>query len=83
MSRPNVLFILTDDRRCGTISALGNPEIHPPNLDRAAGCFRDESGKYGAQYRQAYRDYGATALRGVDAPKRKSLTNQLASLGKK
>ncbi len=36
MSRPNVLFILTDDQRYGTISALGNPEIHTPNLDRIA-----------------------------------------------
>lgn len=29
----NVLFILTDDQRVGTIHALGNPEIHTPNLD--------------------------------------------------
>ncbi len=32
--RPNVLFILTDDQRYGTIHALGNSEINTPNLDR-------------------------------------------------
>ena len=36
MSHPNVLFILTDDQRYGTIGALGNPEIRTPNLDRLA-----------------------------------------------
>lgn len=32
--RPNVLFLLTDDQRCGTIHALGNEEIQTPNMDR-------------------------------------------------
>ena len=32
--RPNVLFILTDDQRAGTIHALGNEQIITPNLDR-------------------------------------------------
>ncbi len=32
--RPNVVFILTDDQRYGTIRALGNNEINTPNLDR-------------------------------------------------
>ena len=32
--RPNVLFLLTDDQRYGTIHALGNPEINTPNLDK-------------------------------------------------
>ena len=32
--RPNVLFLLTDDQRYGTIHALGNPEIQTPNMDR-------------------------------------------------
>ncbi len=32
--RPNVLLIVTDDQRPDTISALGNPIIHTPNLDR-------------------------------------------------
>lgn len=33
-SRPNILFILTDDQRWDTIHALGNNEIQTPNLDR-------------------------------------------------
>lgn len=33
-NRPNVLFILTDDQRAGTIHALGNEQIITPNLDR-------------------------------------------------
>jgi arylsulfatase A-like enzyme len=32
--RPNILFILADDQRWDTIGALGNWEIHTPNLDR-------------------------------------------------
>lgn len=31
--KKNVIFILTDDQRYNTIHALGNPEIHTPNLD--------------------------------------------------
>jgi len=31
--RPNILFLLTDDQRFDTIRALGNDEIHTPNLD--------------------------------------------------
>ena len=34
MKRPNILFIVTDDQRFDTIRALGNGEIHTPNLDR-------------------------------------------------
>lgn len=34
MTRPNVLFILTDDQRFDTISGLGNPAIDTPNFDR-------------------------------------------------
>ncbi len=33
-SRPNVLLILSDDQRPDTISALGNPAIRTPTLDR-------------------------------------------------
>jgi arylsulfatase A-like enzyme len=33
-ARPNILLILSDDQRWDTIGALGNPEIHTPNLDR-------------------------------------------------
>ncbi len=32
--RPNVLFFFTDDQREDTISALGNPHIQTPNLDK-------------------------------------------------
>ncbi len=32
-ARPNVLVFFTDDQRASTIHALGNPEIHTPNLD--------------------------------------------------
>ena len=32
--KPNILFILTDDQRAGTIHALGNDEIKTPNMDR-------------------------------------------------
>lgn len=34
VSRPNVVFIFTDDQRFDTIAALGNPVIKTPNLDR-------------------------------------------------
>ncbi len=33
-SRPNIVFIFTDDQRFDTLSAVGNPEIETPNLDR-------------------------------------------------
>jgi arylsulfatase A-like enzyme len=33
-SKPNILFLLTDDQRFDTIHALGNPEISTPNMDR-------------------------------------------------
>ncbi|MFW5858185.1 MAG: sulfatase-like hydrolase/transferase [Planctomycetota bacterium] len=36
MTRPNVLFLFTDDQRFDTMSAMGNPEIETPNLDRLA-----------------------------------------------
>lgn len=35
-TRPNLVFILTDDQRYDTISALGNRHIHTPNLDLLA-----------------------------------------------
>ncbi len=34
MNRPNVLFIMTDQQRFDTISALGNTHIYTPNYDR-------------------------------------------------
>lgn len=33
-SKPNILFLFTDDQRYDTIRALGNDEIHTPNMDR-------------------------------------------------
>lgn len=33
-SRPNVLFVMTDQQRFDTIAGLGNTHIHTPNLDR-------------------------------------------------
>ncbi|MCZ7647167.1 MAG: sulfatase-like hydrolase/transferase [Planctomycetota bacterium] len=36
MSRPNILFLLTDQQRFDTLGALGNPSIRTPNLDRLA-----------------------------------------------
>ena len=45
-SRPNVLFLFTDDQRADSIAALGNPEIKTPNLDRLA--------KSGFVFRNAY-----------------------------
>jgi arylsulfatase A-like enzyme len=35
-SRPNILFLFTDDQRFDTIHALGNAAIQTPNLDRLA-----------------------------------------------
>lgn len=32
--KKNILFLITDDQRFDTIHALGNREIHTPNLDR-------------------------------------------------
>lgn len=34
MSRPNVLFVMTDQQRFDTIAALGNTHVATPNLDR-------------------------------------------------
>lgn len=33
-TRPNVLFVMTDQQRFDTIAGLGNPLIHTPNFDR-------------------------------------------------
>jgi arylsulfatase len=34
MTRPDILFIMTDQQRFDTIAALGNSRIYTPNLDR-------------------------------------------------
>jgi arylsulfatase A-like enzyme len=36
-SRPNILFILTDDHRWDAMSCMGHPFIRTPHLDRIAG----------------------------------------------
>jgi len=36
--RPNVIFILTDDQRYGTIGALGNDQIQTPRIDELVEC---------------------------------------------
>ncbi|TFH06417.1 MAG: choline-sulfatase [Spirochaetales bacterium] len=33
-TRPNIVFLFTDDQRFDTVAALGNPEVRTPNLDR-------------------------------------------------
>ncbi len=32
--KPNIVLLFTDDQRYNTIHALGNPDIHTPNMDR-------------------------------------------------
>jgi arylsulfatase A-like enzyme len=40
-TRPNIIFLLTDDQRAGTFSVDGHPIIQTPNIDRlAAGGIR-------------------------------------------
>src|SRR5438093_11335905 len=34
LTRPYILFIMTDQQRFDTIAALGNPHIYTPNMDR-------------------------------------------------
>lgn len=55
---PNILFLLTDDQRYGTIGALGNPEIQTPNMDRLV--------RNGTVFLQAHIP-GGTASRGLYA----------------
>jgi hypothetical protein len=33
-SRPNIVFLLTDDQRDNTLSAMGHPFVKTPNVDR-------------------------------------------------
>ena len=35
-SRPNVLFVLTDQWRAAALGCMGNEEVHTPNVDRLA-----------------------------------------------
>ena len=35
-TRPNVVFIITDDQRWDALSVAGNPSLRTPNIDRLA-----------------------------------------------
>ena len=35
-SKPNILFLLTDDQRWDALGCAGNPNIHTPNMDALA-----------------------------------------------
>ena len=35
-TKPNFVFILTDDQRWNTLGCMGDPLIHTPNVDRLA-----------------------------------------------
>jgi arylsulfatase A-like enzyme len=35
-TKPNILFIMTDDQHAGMLSATGNPSLKTPNMDRLA-----------------------------------------------
>jgi arylsulfatase A-like enzyme len=35
-SKPNIIFVMSDDQRWDTMGAAGNPNIHTPNMDRLA-----------------------------------------------
>ncbi len=37
-SRPNIVFLLTDDQRADTLGCMGNKLIRTPNIDRLANC---------------------------------------------
>ena len=37
-TKPNILFLLTDDQRFDTVAALGNTQVHTPNLDALIAC---------------------------------------------
>lgn len=37
MSRPDIVFIFTDNQQAATLGCYGNPEVHTPNIDRLAG----------------------------------------------
>ncbi|MCZ6633196.1 MAG: sulfatase-like hydrolase/transferase, partial [bacterium] len=46
MSRPNILFILTDQQRWDSLGCYNTPGVHTPNLDRLA--------EEGVRYNQCY-----------------------------
>ncbi len=66
-SRPNVLFLFTDDQRFDTIRALGNTDIDTPNIDRLV--------KEGTTFSNAYIMGGTSPA--VCSPSRASLFSGL------
>jgi arylsulfatase len=46
LSKPNVLYVMTDQQRFDTIAALGNSDIYTPNVDRLV--------KRGLSFKRAY-----------------------------
>lgn len=76
--RPNFLFIISDDQAPHTIRALGNEEIHTPNLDRLVeqgtsfvNCFNQ--GSWSGAICVASRTMLITGLSVYEAPKVKSV----------
>lgn len=43
LSRPNILFLLTDDQRFDDLGCMGNKVIQTPNLDRLAAAGRADA----------------------------------------
>ncbi len=35
-SRPNIIYIMTDQQSATAMSCAGNPDVHTPNMDRLA-----------------------------------------------
>lgn len=58
-SRPNIIFILTDDQSCQAISAYGSRLIQTPHIDRLAG--------------EGFRFDGSFATNAICAPSRASI----------
>ncbi|HKJ90780.1 MAG TPA: hypothetical protein VJ960_06570 [Oceanipulchritudo sp.] len=46
-SKPDILFILTDDQRFDAIAAPGHPEIRTPKMDRLTSHLGGRVGRYG------------------------------------
>ncbi|VGO19390.1 hypothetical protein SCARR_01448 [Pontiella sulfatireligans] len=57
-ARPNILFLLADDQREGTLSIDGHPVIKTPNLDRLAG-----EGLNGREVKHFFTPFGRTVAR--------------------
>ncbi len=75
-SRPNIVFILTDDQRWDALGAAGNPLVHTPNLDRLAArgvlftnsfgttpvCYASRATLYTGQYNRRHQVDGFEEL---------------------